>query len=272
MPNDAATKITIPVSGMTCAACQGRVQRTLAKQPGVSEAAVNLMTETATVTFDPAVATPQRLVEAIRATGYGADLPAERASAIEEQEEQDRARAAEFRALRAKAVVSGAAGAVAMALSMPLMAANAHLGLGTAADPFMRWTMRTLDPWLARAAPWLYAVPPRALALVLLALTTAVMAWAGRHFYARALAAFRHHTADMNTLIALGTGAAYLFSLAATLAPGAFVRHGVAPDVYYEAVVIIIALILTGNAFEARAKRQTSAALRVSPCAGRVAS
>jgi Cu+-exporting ATPase len=96
----------------------------------------------------------------------------------------------------------------------------------------------------------------------LLALTVAVMSWAGRHFYVRAWAAFRHHSADMNTLIAIGTGAAFIYSLIATLAPGFFVRRGVAPDVYYEAVIIIIALILTGNAFEARAKKATSSALR----------
>ncbi|HYG69045.1 MAG TPA: copper-translocating P-type ATPase, partial [Anaeromyxobacteraceae bacterium] len=89
-----------------------------------------------------------------------------------------------------------------------------------------------------------------------------VMAWAGRHFYVRAWAAFRHNSADMNTLVAVGTGAAYLLSVVATVAPGFFVARGVPPDVYYEAVVLIIALVLFGNMLEARAKRQTSAALR----------
>jgi Cu+-exporting ATPase len=92
--------------------------------------------------------------------------------------------------------------------------------------------------------------------------TLGVMLWAGRHFYTRAWAAFRHHSADMNTLVAVGTGAAFLYSVVATVAPRFFTSRGVAPDVYYEAVILIIALILTGNAFEARAKRQTSAALR----------
>jgi len=97
---------------------------------------------------------------------------------------------------------------------------------------------------------------------VLLLLTAGVMTWAGRHFYVRAWKSFLHHTADMNTLIAVGTGAAFIYSVIATVAPEFFRARGVAPDVYYEAVIIIIALILTGNAFEARAKRQTSAALR----------
>jgi len=89
-----------------------------------------------------------------------------------------------------------------------------------------------------------------------------VMAWAGRHFYARAWTAFRHHSADMNTLVAVGTGAAFLYSVIATVAPGFFLARGVAPDVYYEAVIVIIALVLTGNAFESRAKRQTATSLR----------
>ncbi len=254
--------IRIPVSGMTCAACQSRVQRTLQQQPGVSDASVNLMMKSATVTFDPAVVHPEQLVGAIRETGYGADLAPASQTAFEEQEARDRAQAEEFVDLRRKAIVSGAIGGVAMLVSMPLMAANAHLGLGRASDPFMRWTMRVLDPPLARAMPWLYAVSPRLIAIVLLVITAGVMAWAGRHFYTRAWAAFRHHSADMNTLVAVGTGAAFVYSVIATLAPDFFVARGVAPDVYYEAVIIIIALILTGNAFEARAKRQTSSALR----------
>jgi Cu+-exporting ATPase len=92
--------------------------------------------------------------------------------------------------------------------------------------------------------------------------TLGIMLWAGRDFYTRAWAAFRHHSADMNTLIALGTGAAFLYSVAATVVPDFFLSRGIAPDVYYEAVVIITAFILTGNAFEARAKRKTASALR----------
>ncbi len=216
--------IRIPVSGMTCAACQARVQRTLQKEPGVADAAVNLMMHDATVRYDPTSVTPERLVAAIRATGYGAELAPPERTAFEEQEERDRSVARELRDLSRKAIVSGATGAAAMAA----------MGLGHVM-------------WL----PW-----------VLLVVTLFVMAWAGRHFYTRAWSAFRHHSADMNTLVALGTGAAFLYSAVATLAPQVFLRNGIAPDLYYEAVIIIIALILTGNAFEARAKRNTAAALR----------
>jgi Cu+-exporting ATPase len=222
-------KVTIPVSGMTCAGCQANVQQALARAPGVAQANVNLMTSNATVTFDPEVASPEQLVEAVRATGYGAELPDDSRSSVEEQEAQDRAQEAEFREYRFKAVVSLVAAAGSMVLSMLFM------------------DMHRPDP--------------RMLGL-LLVITLFVMVWAGRHFYTRAWAAFRHHAADMNTLIAVGTGAAFLYSLVATFAPGVFTGRGLMPDVYYEAVVTIIALILLGNALEARAKRQTATALR----------
>ncbi|MFN2565900.1 MAG: heavy metal translocating P-type ATPase [Gemmatimonadaceae bacterium] len=262
MATTAAEKVRIPVSGMTCAACQARVQKALAKEPGVLDASVNLMMESAAVTYDPAVATPERLVEAIRRTGYGAALPGAEQTAFEEQESRDRAHDVEFTQLRRKAISSGIAGLVAMLLSMPLMAAGEHAAHGPVADPFMRWAMQSLTPALRGTAPWLYAIPTWILAYGLLVVTLGVMAWAGRDFFARAWAAFRHHSADMNTLVAVGTGAAFLYSVAATVAPGFFLSRGVAPAVYYEAVIIIIALILTGNMFEARAKRRTAAALR----------
>jgi Cu+-exporting ATPase len=217
--------VRIPVSGMTCAACQARVQRTLERQPGVTSAAVNLMMKSATVSYDPAQTDPNHLVEAIRETGYEAELPPPTQTVFDEQQARDAAQAEEFNDLRTKAIVSGVAGVIAMIASMVSM-----------------------DNTI--------------LIFALLIITTVVMAWAGRHFYTRAWAAFRHHVADMNTLIALGTGAAFLYSVIATVAPGFFARRGVAPDVYYEAVIIIIALILTGNAFEARAKMRTSNALR----------
>jgi Cu+-exporting ATPase len=219
------TVARIPVTGMTCAACQARVQRTLQQQEGVSDASVNLMMGTATVTYDPSAVAPAQLVAAIEKTGYGAELPQPERSAFEEQEARDRATAEEYLELKRKALLSGAVGAIAMAVM-----------------PFMHGM-----PWVT----W-----------VLLVVTGAIMATAGRHFYVRAWKSFTHHSADMNTLVALGTGAAYLYSVIATVAPGFFLTRGVAADVYYEAVLLIIAFILTGNAFEARAKRNTATALR----------
>ncbi len=259
--------IRIPVTGMTCAACQSRVQRTLQKQPGVNDATVNLILNDATVTFDPATTSPEALVEVIRDVGYGAALAVPDQTALEEQDARDDSAATEYVALRRKAIVSGIAGLFAMIVSMPLMSqlaatTHAHGGASAVSDPFMRWTMTALDPALRRVAPWMYAVDPRVTTWLLLALTLGVMAWAGRHFYTGAWSAFRHHAADMNTLVAVGTGAAFVYSLVATVAPDFFISRGVAPDVYYEAVILIIALILTGNMFEARAKQRTSSALR----------
>lgn len=261
----AAEKAVLSISGMTCAACQSRVQRTLSNTPGVTDASVNLMLANASVAYDPTVTTPEALIEQIRAVGYDAELPPPDRSAFEEQQARDQAQEEEFRTLRGKAVVSGILGGVAMIVSTPLMAGDGAHGHGTTdvvADPFMRWTMEAVTPTLRAVAPTLYEVPASVISWLLLAITLFVMTWAGRHFYTRAWAAFKHRAADMNTLVAVGTGAAFLYSAVATTVPGVFTSAGLAPDVYYEAVVLIIALILTGNAFEARAKRQTAAALR----------
>ena len=222
-----SSDIAIPVQGMTCAACSARIQRVLERTPGVSAANVNLMTSSATVSYDPSSVTPGQLVEAIRDTGYGAELPAPGASAETLVAAQEAARGEEIRDLRRKLIVSLVAAVLAMGFSMQLHRVSA-------------------DTWR-----WL-----------LLALTVPVVGWAGRHFYIRAWAAFRHHSADMNTLIAVGTGAAFVYSVGVTLADDWFLARGIEPHVYYEAVVWIIALILLGNLLEARAKSRTSGAIR----------
>jgi Cu+-exporting ATPase len=257
-----AERVTFPVTGMTCAACQSFVQRALEKQPGVEAAAVNLMLNNATVTYRPGVVAPEALIDAVRETGYGAELPCRDQSLLDEQEERDSHLEREYKSLRTKAIVSLIAGAIAMALSMPLMMAGHRPAGSQIADPLLRWSMETLDPALRSVMPWLYALSPALLSYVLFFLTIAIMAWAGRHFYLKAWSAAKHKTTDMNTLIALGTGAAFLFSAAATITPGFFLEHGVDPDVYYEAVILIIALVLSGNTMESRAKGQTASALR----------
>lgn len=255
-------RVTIPVSGMTCASCQTFIQNTLTAQPGVQEAAVNLITKSVTVAFDPLLTSPTTLVDQIRATGYGAELPRQGQSMIEEQEIDSARQQSEYRHLRLQAVISLIAGAVAMVFSMPLMSMSDASGGEHLRDPLMSWFMRVVDPALQRLAPWLYKVPTDLVRWSLFALATFVVFWAGRRFYVKAWSALLHKTSDMNTLIALGTGAAYLYSAAATIFPGFFIAHGVAPDVYFEAAILIIALILVGNALESRATGSTSAALR----------
>jgi len=217
--------ISFPVIGMTCAACQSRVQRALSAEPGVIDASVNLLTNSAAVRYDPATVSPQHLIEAVRATGYDAVLPAPEESPLGTDSVQEQAELREARSLAIKATVSVLAGVIGMLLSMLLM--------GNALVNYL-----------------------------LLALTGGILGWAGRDIYRRAWRAVRHRSADMNTLVALGTGSAFLYSLVATVAPSLFARSGMAPDVYYEAVILIIGLVLAGRAIEARARRKTSAALR----------
>ncbi len=214
---------TIPVSGMTCAACSARVQRSLEQTPGVASASVNLMTGEATVDFDPASVTPERLVAAIRDTGYGAELPRPNATAEAAFESQDQERGLEATTLTRKFWVAVVPAVVMMIVGHPRSDAVRWLELG---------------------------------------LTLPVVLWSGRHFYTRAWAALRHGGADMNTLIAVGTGAAFGFSVFMTVASGWVGARGVMPQVYYEAVATIVALVLLGNLLEVRAKRRTAGAVR----------
>ncbi|HET9464315.1 MAG TPA: cation transporter [Gemmatimonadales bacterium] len=168
---------TIPVSGMTCAACSSRVQRTLEKTPGVSSAHVNLLTSSATVDFDPATTSTELLVDAIRRTGYGAELPLAGESPEELLETQDVLRAEEIAGLRRKVVVSLVVAVLTMILSMPLAAVSA----GSMADPLMR-LMMPLTEWMRQVAPGMDRVSPDAWRYLLLGLTLPVVGWAGRHF------------------------------------------------------------------------------------------
>src|SRR5579863_5575251 len=215
----------INIGGMTCAACQAHVQHALEELPGVEKAAVSLMTNEATVVFDPKAVAPPALLEAIRETGYDATLPTPGQTAFEEQEARERDERAEARSLSVKAAVSLTLGAIAMGVSMQF-------------------------PDDARAN-W-----------ALLAVTLLVMAWAGRHIFAGAFTAALHGTSGMDTLIALGSGAAVLYSAAVTIAPDFFRTRGIAPHTYYEAATLIIAFVVTGKALESRAKHQTTGALR----------
>ncbi len=318
--------LTIPLVGMSCAACATRIERKLQKTAGVGEAAVNYGTERAVVAFDPSRASAASLVEAVRSAGYDArveetSLPVEGlemaasgerlerelrklpgvvraevnlatgevrvaylpeatptealAGAIEragyrlgaplevaDPVERERvAREREYGKLRARFVFAAVVAVVAMVASLPLMAAGSAAGGAAGADLFDRLLM-PVSHLFSRVVPWLYALDPHVLAWVLLALTTPVLAWSGRAFYRGAWSGFLHRSADMNTLIAVGTGAAFAYSVLATVVPGLFERAGLPADVYYDAVSMIIALILLGKLMEARAKGRTSDAIR----------
>ena len=253
---------------MSCAGCVAAVERRLRAVPGVARADVNLVTARAAVAFDPARAGRAELIEAVRQAGYSVpEAPAPAAAAkgtraaseggeVAAVAEDPAARA--YAVLRRKLFFALPAAVVAMLASMPLMHAGGALG---GADLFLR-LIAPLDGVVRAVLPWLYRVDPTTLKLALFALTVAVMAWPGAQFYAGAWRSLRHRAANMNTLIAVGTGAAFLYSAAATFAPGLFNRGGLPADVYYEAVVWILALVLLGRVLEARAMGRASSAIR----------
>ncbi len=227
----ATESLTLPILGMTCASCQHHVEEALRSTAGVESAHVDLMANRANVIFDPTLVTPSSLVEAVRGSGYDAVLPRPNASA--EASADALPSEAEF-----KAYATLITGAAAMLLAMPL---------GT--------NMGAFDHALMHLTPWLFALPPDLLRWFLLALTAGMMLWAGRDIYLSAARGLRHGTTNMNTLVSMGTGVAFLYSAYATLWP--------APDrqVYFDAVLLIIGFLLLGKALETRAKRRALAQL-----------
>jgi Cu+-exporting ATPase len=231
MATPATESITLPILGMTCASCQHHVEEALRSTAGVESARVDLMANRASVNYDPAIVTPNALIEAVRSAGYDAVLPRADGTA------QTPANASEIGAER-KAGVTLVAGAAAMLLAMPL---GSEMG--------------AFDHFLMRLLPWLYDLPAEALRWFLLTLTAVILAWAGRGIYLSAARGLRHGTTNMNTLISLGTGVAFLYSAYATIwpAPGR--------PIYFDAVLLIVGFLLLGKALEARAKRRALAAL-----------
>ncbi len=222
--------LTLPVLGMTCASCQHHVEEALRGTAGVESARVDLMAHRASVVFDPTLAEPQQLVEAIRGAGYDAVLP--RAGEGTGHAEEA------FAGADLKAWATLSAGAAAMLLAMPL---------GT--------EMGAPDHLLMRLLPRLFALPADQVRWFLLAMTAGVVAWAGRGIYTSAIRALRHGATNMNTLVSLGTGVAFAYSAYATIAP--------APgrQVYFDAVLLILGFLLLGKSLESRAKRRALAAL-----------
>ena len=221
------SRVQIPVRGMSCASCVDKVEHALRSVDGVLNASVNLASERATVemTATTPLATLRR---AVRDAGYE-PLEVEGDGAEDYERE---ARRRELATLRGRLI----AGAL---LSLPILWGSlGHMGVRV-------WAPELLTNWYVQ-----------------LILATPVQFWAGWQFYRGAWAMARRRTTDMNTLIAVGTSAAYGYSLVATLLPQVFSSGGLEPQVFYETSAIIIVLILMGRFLEARAKGQTSEAIR----------
>ncbi|HEX8348913.1 MAG TPA: heavy metal translocating P-type ATPase, partial [Hymenobacter sp.] len=224
---------TLDIEGMTCASCASFVEKSLTRTPGVQRAVVNFATEKATVDYSPTQASPASLKEAVVNAGYGVVERAPDTSAADRQAEIDQQKALAYRKLKRRFGVAVVLAIIIMPLSMLML-------------------------WPAMMA----RVNMQVLNYMLLLLTLPVLLYSGREFYVSAWNGFKHRAANMDTLIAVGTGAAFLYSLAATVVPGFFTRRGLMPEVYYDTTATIIALILLGKVLELRAKTQTSAAIR----------
>ncbi len=225
---------TLKLRGMSCASCAKSIEEAISSVPGVNECSVNFGAEQATVEYDPRKTDVQTIQDAVDGAGYSAYPLQEQNLMAGEDDAEKTARLRESRYLLRKVIVAGAIGAVLVIGSLPMM-----LGLNL---PF-------IPTWLHNS--WVQMV-----------LTTPALFWCGADFFKNAWKALKRHAATMDTLVALGTGAAYTYSLFATAFPSFFVAQGLKPDVYYEAAVVIIALILLGRWLENRAKGQTSEAIR----------
>lgn len=216
------SRAELSIAGMSCASCVGRVEKALVGAPGVLDVGVNLASEKASVEYLPGAVEPRDLERAVEDAGYG----------VADQEEEAAADAGEieYRKLRNRFLWAAVLTALILLGSIPHM-------LGVSSPVPMRW-----------------------LNFGLLALATPVQFWAGWRFYKGAWGALKHGQANMNTLVVVGTSAAYLYSLVATVAPGLFT--GGRADVYFDTSALIITLILLGRLLEARAKGRTNEAIK----------
>jgi Cu+-exporting ATPase len=212
----------LAIQGMSCASCAVSIERALGQVPGVTAQTVNFASEQAIVQGDPRLVSPQALIRAVEQAGYRAHLLQDDWQPLEPTDPERIAQRAAIGVGISTALLVG---------SLPMMLGREIPGL-----PLQ-------DPWLQ------------------LLLTIPVQFWVGQPFYRGAWAAWRRRTADMNTLVALGTSAAFFHSLFATLFPDFFHRQGLHPEVYYEVAAVVVTLVLVGKWMEQRAKAQTSEAI-----------
>ncbi len=226
-----ASKVTIPIKGMTCASCVKRVQDALASLEGVISASVNFATETADIEFMPAQAGMRDFKKAIRDAGYDI-VDIQQGEDIVEKEKRERDH--DYKRLKTKVIIGAA-----LTLPVFLLVFRERLGLSAIVE-----------------------IPEQTAFLLQFIIQTPVQFWVGWQFYAGAITAARHRTTNMNTLIAIGTTAAYVYSVTATFFPSIFEIEGYSVGVYFDTAATIIVLILLGRLLEARAKGRTSEAIK----------
>ncbi|MEH2256312.1 heavy metal translocating P-type ATPase [Nostoc sp.] len=225
--------LTLKLRGMSCAACANNIEKAIRSVSGVIDCNVNFGAEQATIKYDRSLTNLEKIQAAIAAAGYSSDSLQEELLS-EEDDAEKASRQALQRQLSLKVVVGGVISIFLVLGSLPMMT-----GLNLPLIPsFLQ------NPWIQ------------------LVLTTPVVFWCGGSFYRNGWKSLKRHTATMDTLIALGTSAAYLYSLFVTIFPRFFITQGLIPHIYYEVAAIVITLILLGRLLENRARGQTSEAIR----------
>ncbi len=222
-------KVSLPIQGMTCASCVNKVEKALRSAKGVIQASVNFATERASVEYVPDLITVRDLKKAVQEVGYEV-LEVKEEDVVEKER---LAREKELSRLKWKFVI----GAV---LLVPIL--------------FLMYGASLLEQWLGLSREVNFFIQ--------FLLATPVQFWAGWQFYVGFWKATKHKTSDMNTLIAVGTSAAYLYSLVVMFFPHLFMAKGLMADVYFDTSAAIIVLILLGRFMEARAKGRTSEAIK----------
>jgi Cu+-exporting ATPase len=302
-PTASNEKVDLPIEGMSCASCARRVEKQLSSAPGVRRAGVNFATARATVEYDPRATGIHDLMEQIRSTGYQAVGSAKavfiiddsaRPSGSSEQLEDHLNRVpgivrASFNLATRKVQVDYLAERIDLAAIRKAIGSFGYQVADVPADASVEAGSENAEYRTLLRKFWVATILSLPLLIIAmghgyiefldfpgvnwlqLALTTPVLFYSGSQFFRGAWAAFRHRAADMNTLIAIGTGAAYVYSVVATVAPQWFIGTAGASmagmdtakaPVYFEVAAIIIALIVLGRLMESRAKGQTSEAIR----------
>ena len=283
-------RVTIPVTGMTCASCVRRVERALEKKEGVDEASVNFAAEKTSVLYDPAVTNPDELIEAVRDAGYGTDaretsfgvtgmtcascvgrveralkkVPGVLEANVNLANERGTVRylAGEVQLLDLGRAVEGAGYGVVRGRESSVEDSREREYKKLKADFLLAAALTTIIllgslPMMVGLEP---PIPMMWLRILLLVLATPVQFWAGWRFYRGTWGALKHGEANMNTLVVMGSSAAYLYSAVAALAPGLFAAGRA--DVYFDTSALIITLVLLGRVLEARAKGRTNEAIK----------
>ena len=223
--------ITIGVTGMSCASCVNKVEKTLNRTEGVLSASVNFAAEQATIEYLPEIVSLTTIKESIKDLGYETPDTTEDADPVE-LEKKSRERT--LRTLKAKFFTG-------LSLLLPIFILVHWENLG-----------------LERILP----LTKQTNFLLQMILQIPIQFWVGSQFFKGAWKALKHKTSDMNTLIAIGTGAAFIYSVVVTFFPSLFNAEGLVADVYFDTAGVIIVLILLGRLLETRAKGQTSEAIK----------